>query len=301
MQPPLPSSDRATPGSVMWALLPAATGLPVLFAYNTSPSTTFFNQALAIGLWGAITCWASGRAGRVARCGLGALGAGPGAVLAAFAGIVVGALLPASVWWTAPSLAGGAVGVGAAAAGVVLAAGRLAPGAGRAEVGQAFLVAWVLAGLASAAVAMVQVFAPSWPDGDVIAHSSVAGRAVGNLRQPNHLSSVLLWAAIALIGWLEIRRLSTGLGDGPQADQDGRSLRHWTRVASWLCLALFIWAIVLTASRTGLVGVALLALWGLADRRVSRGNRLLLLATPLLYALAWWGMAWWAQSAEQTF
>jgi hypothetical protein len=49
------------------------------------------------------------------------------------------------------------------------------------------------------------------------------------------------------------------------------------------------------------VGVALLALWGLADRRLSRSSRLLLLATPVMYAIAWWGMAWWAQAAEQAF
>ncbi|MGI9153834.1 MAG: Wzy polymerase domain-containing protein, partial [Rubrivivax sp.] len=51
----------------------------------------------------------------------------------------------------------------------------------------------------------------------------------------------------------------------------------------------------------GLVGVALLALWALADRRLSRPARALLLATPLLYAAAWWGMAWWAQASDHTF
>jgi hypothetical protein len=66
-------------------------------------------------------------------------------------------------------------------------------------------------------------------------------------------------------------------------------------------MALFIWAIVLTASRTGLVGVALLAVWGLADRRLSPQSRWLLLATPLMYATAWWGMAWWADLSAQAF
>jgi hypothetical protein len=72
-------------------------------------------------------------------------------------------------------------------------------------------------------------------------------------------------------------------------------------VLAALGMALFIWAVVLTASRTGLVGVALLALWALADRRLSRPARGLLLATPLLYAAAWWGMAWWAQASDHTF
>jgi hypothetical protein len=72
-------------------------------------------------------------------------------------------------------------------------------------------------------------------------------------------------------------------------------------VLAALAMALFIWTLVLTASRTGVVGVVLLALWGLADRRLSRAARGLLLATPLLYAAAWWGMAWWAQASDHTF
>jgi len=161
----------------------------------------------------------------------------------------------------------------------------------------------------------VQVFAPDLADGDWIAHSSAAGRAVGNLRQPNHLSSLMLWAAIALVGWLELQR-QAGLAvqqsaqraaDGLAASSGaGRALKAlrtprllWVLAA--LGMALFIWAVVLTASRTGLVGVALLALWALADRRLSRPARGLLLATPLLYAAAWWGMAWWAQASDHTF
>jgi O-antigen ligase len=49
--------------------------------------------------------------------------------------------------------------------------------------------------------------------------------------------------------------------------------------------------VVLTASRTGLVSVLILALWGLLDRRLSRPTRALLLAAPLVYALGWFGMA----------
>jgi hypothetical protein len=58
---------------------------------------------------------------------------------------------------------------------------------------------------------------------------------------------------------------------------------------------------VLTASRTGLVSVLLLALWGLADRRLSPRSRALLLAAPLLYALAWWGMSAWAAAGAHRF
>ena len=299
MPPPSTSANRAPLDPVIGALLLAAAGLPVLLAYNTSPSTTFFNQALAIGLWGAVACCVGGLAGRDVHHGPGAIGAGAGVVRAALAGVVVGALLPASAWWPAPSLAVGTIGVCAVAAVVTLAGGRLAAGTGRAAVGRALFLAWVLAGLASAAVALIQVFAPTWPDGSWIAHSASPGRAVGNLRQPNHLSSVLLWSAIALVGWAELRRLAPpGGGDaGPFGGRAGLLLQ----VGLWSCLTLFMWTIVLTASRTGLVGVGLLALWGLADRRLSRTSRWLLLAAPLLYAAAWWGMAAWAEAAAQTF
>ena len=60
-------------------------------------------------------------------------------------------------------------------------------------------------------------------------------------------------------------------------------------------------AVVLTASRTGVLGVGLLALWGLLDRRLSRPTRLLLLLSPLLYALAWAGLSAWAEASRHAF
>ena len=89
-------------------------------------------------------------------------------------------------------------------------------------VGRAFFGAWAAVGVLHAAVGLVQVFAPDLADGDWIAHSSVAGRAVGNLRQPNHLSSLMLWAAIALVGWLERWRAEDGL----RAPAGGRCRRR---------------------------------------------------------------------------
>ena len=125
------------------------------------------------------------------------------------------------------------------------------------------------------------MFAPALPDGDWLARSGLPGRAVGNLRQPNHLSSLLLWAAIALVALLELGRLRL-------------------RPAAGL-LALMVLAVVLTASRTGLVSVLLLAAWGALARQRSRAARGLLLAAPLLYALAWGGMWAWAQAGAHAF
>jgi len=104
---------------------------------------------------------------------------------------------------------------------------------------------------------------------------------VGNLRQPNHLSSVLTWGCIAVIGLLEMRRVRLRLA-AP-------------------ALALLVAAIVLTASRTGLVSVLLLALWALLDRRLSGRTRALLLAAPLMYGAAWWGAAQWAAASQHAF
>ena len=235
--------------------------------------------------------------------------------LAALALVGVGALLPWGAEAQALSLVAGAAGLCVAAA-VVLRAGQVAAAGPLAvPVARAFFGAWAVVGVLHAAVALVQVFAPDLADGNWIAHSSVAGRAVGNLRQPNHLSSLMLWAAIALVGWLELQR-EAGLAvqqaaqraaDGLAASSgvgrafNGLRAHRLLWVLAALGMALFIWAVVLTASRTGLVGVALLALWALADRRLSRPARDLLLATPLLYAAAWWGMAWWAQASDHTF
>ena len=40
------------------------------------------------------------------------------------------------------------------------------------------------------------LFWPALADGSWIARSGVPGRAVGNMRQPNHLASLLLWARL---------------------------------------------------------------------------------------------------------
>jgi len=248
-----------------------AAAAPSLLAYNLSPSPTFLNQALAIGLWGAF----------VALAPVPRPGRGTWAVLAA-----LGLIALAVAWSWGPgglpaSLALSALGLLAAAA-VLVAGGAGARASASAEdLFVLFCAAWVLAGALNAGVAMVQVFMPSLTDGDWIASSSIPGRAVGNLRQPNHLSSLLLWAAIAVVALAELRRL------------------RWQVAAAML--ALMIFGVVLSASRTGLVSVVLLALWGLADARLARSTRALLLAAPLLYAAAWLGMAQWAVASSHSF
>jgi O-antigen ligase len=255
----------------------AAASAPSLLAYNVSPSPTYLNQALALALWAA---WVLFSRPRLAGRGRG------GAVL----GLALA--LPAlgvALSWSAGALPSGLAlsALGLIAASLLLAAAGVAargPGGTPAQAQAlftAFAAAWVVAGLLNLCIALIQVFAPQLADGDFIASSHLPGRAIGNLRQPNHLSSLLLWsviATVALVEWREIRR----------------------RIGAVL-IALFVFGVVLTASRTGVVGVAVLALWGLLDRRLSRAMRLALLATPLFYGLFWFAMAQWASLTQATF
>ncbi len=262
--PPLLSAASA-------AAAAAAAALPSLLAYNVSPSPTYLNQALAFLLW----------AGFVAVCVPARPGRGPWAVWAALA-----LLAAAALWAWGPGSLPSSLAMSALAT-LFAAAVVLAGGAGaRARpdgvaLFTAFAWAWVMAGVFNIAIALVQVFAPGVPDGEWLAASGIPGRAVGNLRQPNHLSSLLLWHCIAVVALFEL----------------GRLRRVWAGVL----LALGVFAVVLTASRTGLVSVLLLACWGLLDRRLSRSARGLLMAAPLVYALSWLAMAQWATLTQHTF
>jgi O-antigen ligase len=274
---PLLSRPPELPLPLAAAAVAAAAG-PSLLAYNVAPSPTFLNQALALALWGvfAAVCLADAAPPSARALARGA--AGPGAALLLLLAAVALSWGPGSL---PAALALSAAGL-LLATGLLLLAGAAARGGIAAEtLFVAFCAGWVVAGVLNAAIGTVQVFAPGLPDGNWIARSGLAGRAVGNLRQPNHLSSLLLWAAIAIVPLLELRRL-------PFA-------------AAAALHALMVYAVVLTASRTGVLGIALLTLWGLADRRLSRRTRALLLASPLLYAVVWLGLTAWAHASAQAF
>jgi O-antigen ligase len=262
--------DAARRPLLLAAVLAAAA--PSLLAYNLSPSPTFLNQALALAAWGLFIALAGGRLRDAAPAwpllaALGAMAAGvlwswgPGVLPSSLALSALGLLLAAA------ALAASGAAVRACAHGNIVLV--------------LFCAGWVVAGGLNTGLAVVQVFAPDWPDGAWIAQAGFPGRAVGNLRQPNHLSSLLLWSAIASVALLEAGRLR--------------------QRAAALLLAAFVFAVVLTASRTGLVSVLLLACWGAADRTLSRPARRMLLAAPLVYAVAWWGMSLWAQGGEHQF
>ena len=264
MQPTLPASppfaaERANPAGI--ALLAClALALPTALAFNLPPSSTFLNQAAALVAWGAWLIVLTSLPARGAAASMRGLPRGLLALQAALA-LVGLAALAAPLWAALPwSLA--------------------RAGFGRAAF-RAFCIGMVAAGALSSIVGIVQVFVPTLADGNLIARSYIEGRAVGNMRQPNHLSSLLLWAIVAAV-WLG----------------EARVLR---RAASALLALLFTFVVVLSASRTGALSMLLLAAWGLVDRRLSRWSRLLLIATPLVYALLWYATGVWADHSHHVF
>lgn len=144
------------------------------------------------------------------------------------------------------------------------------------------------AGLMGAVVSVVQVFAPDWAGEVWIARSDIPGRALGNLRQPNHLASSLIWACVAAVYLAEQRALVT----------QRRSSAIWLLPAVLLVL---VFGLVLSASRGGMAMLGFLLLWVLLDRRISRPTRLAVLMTPLMLGLGWTAMSLWSQLGEHQF
>jgi O-antigen ligase len=259
------------------AAMVVAVAIPSLLAFNLPPSATFLNQATSLIGWAVVAVLFAATAQLTAHRPSGALKAALSAL----------ALLLLSVigsWHFAGLPAGltlSALGVIASAM-LVLWVGAAVAQAGRgAAAFNAFCIALIVTGVLSTFIGMVQVFAPQWADGQWVATASVPGRASGNLRQPNHLSSLLLWAALALVWMLETGRVSR-------------------KVAAVLG-SLFMLGLVLSASRTGTLGVIVLALWGALDRQRPRAVRVMLLLSPLVYALCWLGLTEWARESQQVF
>ena len=274
---------RLPESSFIAAAALAACVIPAHITHSAPPVTTAFNQFAALLLWGlfVFVCADPLRLRCALRDGWQLLAALALLGAAAAASSLFGAL-PASL-----GLAGAASCAAAVAMGLGgLAAGRAARRQRLAMVAFGLVAAGVLASLAGA----VQVFAPQWGGNEWIARSSLVGRAVGNLRQPNHLSSLLLWSAVAVVPLADAiawRRASAGTLP--------------TRLPAWglrVAFALHVFGITLSGSRTGIVGIGVLALWGLVDRRLRPSTRALLLAAPLLYGAAFAAMLWWAEGDQ---
>lgn len=255
---------------------------PAWLAYNVSPSATFFNQALSLAGWGwllGLVLVTSPQRGDAWLRHISPLGL---AILAMALGVLTSWLLqrlPASLALSALGLLFGGL--------LAAAVGATAPR----RAFDAFCLALVAAGLVSFVLAVVQVFKPDLVQGDWLARVGAQGRAGGNLRQPNHLSSLLLWSMASLI-WLHESRAEKA------AEQTRLLLWRSATLAAMFCL---IFSDVLTVSRTGAVCIVLLAAWGLLDRQLSRFTRSLLLVLPLIYVVCWWSMSEWSRAASEGF
>jgi O-antigen ligase len=271
-------SHSAGSSAALVAMLAACTLAP-LIAFNLTPNATLFNQLAALAGWGVVLM--------LMPIGTAQRGQGGGAGAAQLATLLLLAAALASPLWTGLplSLALCSSALLAAACWVLSAASRLRP-ADALPWWAAFCWALLAVGLASVVISLIQVFFPNLADGTLIARSGIVGRAVGNLRQPNHLSSLMMWACVAALWLAESGRLPR-LGG--------------SRVALPALLFVFVFTIILSASRTGMLGVLVLAAWGALDRKLSRAARLALLATPLMLAAAWGPMWAWAHLGAHAF
>jgi O-antigen ligase len=264
----------STPPVALFVLATAAMALPMNLAFNLPPSATVLNQAMAWLAWGPLA-WAV--------FALRSAPAGPSASLQA---LRLALLLLIAAWVISPICSGlpwslassTALTLGATA--ILVEAGAHAGrdgfvgGRQGAIAMQALCVAIGVAATLGAIVGVIQVYRPEWADTRLIAASSLAGRAVGNLRQPNQLATLLLWGLIALM-WV-------GETGPSSAAPPRRSVALQAATMAFL-----VFALVLTASRTGVIGLLVLSAWGLVDRSLTRRSRALLVAAPLLYLGLW--------------
>ena len=266
---PRPLTSTSQPSQpVQWGCALLALVAPVLMAYHTPPSMTFFNQILAVVGWGLLLSFlpvVPAAHSPVAPAWLqrGVLGMAAVWVLYGLASLGSWALwadLPIGLAWMHAGLC-------AAALMVFLAGWRQRGQATWDAVLDLFLWGLTIAGLVSWVIGALQAFHPQWTDGVWLAEPTMPGRAVGNLRQPNHLSTLLVWSTAAAAALGARRRLPVAAAAG--------------------LVALFIWGVVLTASRTGMLGMGFLLAWGLVDRRLPTLLRRTLMAAPLLYGF-WW-------------
>jgi hypothetical protein len=236
--------------------------LPPLLAWNRTPSATQLNELLCVFLWG--LCLLS--AGALPALGL---RRGPTVPLMLPLGVLMLAVVGSWTLGTLPTSLALAPLLSLVAACFVAALGARSAQGGERDGLQAFApfaFGLVGVGVLSAVIAVIQVYFPKLADGNVIAQSGIPGRAVGNLRQPNHLASLLVWSVIALVPLVEWRRIPRWLGG--------------------VVLFLLMGGVFLSGSRTGLLGgAAVLVLWAAIDRRLSASTRVALVAA-VAFALA---------------
>ncbi|MEP7102587.1 MAG: polymerase, partial [Burkholderiales bacterium] len=151
---------KPLPGVVVCACL--AIALPMLLAFNLPPSSTFLNQAAALIGWGGLL---SVLAGRLTSGGL-RDNKGLLALQGAF-GVLLIAALASPLWTNLPwSLSVSAVAMIGAAALTAQTGASVSQSGLALPAFRAFCIGMVVAGFLSSLIGLIQVFAPTWPDGD---------------------------------------------------------------------------------------------------------------------------------------
>lgn len=238
-----------------WLILPL---LPVVVAFSRAPDASFYNSIAAVMGWGMVLLWTG--CTMVSRQSAHGIWAG---------GLVL--VLGAFSW-----IAGGeacvlALAIASVCLGWLL--GQESPERLKSIVTR-LLAGYALAALLALTICSLQFFMPGWADPTWVAASSVAGRAVGNLRQPNLQATMLIWGAIAM-AWLSGRRVHA-------------------RFVFPVLLTGVLLGVAMTGSRTGMVLTGLLLAWGGLDRSLPRTVRGSLMAAPVLLWAGTQALSAWA-------
>jgi O-antigen ligase len=225
------------------------------------PSVTMLNQLLAICGWGLVMIVAPAPALRASTW----RGVAPLLAVFALAASGCAASILAGGFPSTPGV--GVLGIIALGAAVALhgaSAGANEP----AGYFRAFAIALVVGGLCNAVIGIAQVFAVDSLDNVIIATPIRTGRAGGNIGQPNHFADMMLWGLVALVPLVTAWRSSA------------RARLAW--VGGGVAAVVMLLGVVLAGSRTAMVALGLMSLWGLADRNLARRLRIALaLALPL--------------------
>ena len=265
-----PAATRAL--AMKTFLVTAALAVPPLIVFGSEPFPSFYNQAIALLLWGALV---HGR-GLDIRCSARVVARSLRELLAAFGVIGLCAAI-AAVWRTVPwGVASCNMFVLASGALVATIAG-LRPEAADNRLPHlqlAFVRAVGLAACLNCVPAFAQVFFPQWIDGHWFSQAWSPDRISGNVRQPNLLATLCAWGIAAFVVLQELKKCS--------------------KRAAWMLVGVLLATLAATGSRVGAAEVLALSTWSAIDRRLSRDSRLLLFASPFILLCCWLALRWWA-------
>lgn len=251
-----------------------AIAAPLLWLGHRPPTTMFYNQAVAIlgwSAWALFMHWPKKDA-RIAHAPASHALTAASMVLFILAGSALGAATFGPLPW---GLAIMGAGMALVAWWVMQCAWWGAQRWSALTLIDIFALSLVIGGSLCALHALLQILAPPWLTAGLIPHVSSGSRVYGTLRQPNHLSTLLVLSMCCCIWLGRRRRWPIGISAGLMI----------------LCMS----GVVASGSRTGMVSLGVLMLWGWQDKHMPLRLRGVLLAAPIWYGLWWLGFDAWHQ------